>query len=60
MKAYVGRIRHFNVDGALLMTFDPEDFLLLGMVNTVHVKKVQMNANESLDQLIYGRGVLIH
>lgn len=40
LKRYVSRVRHFNVDGALLMTFDPEDFELLGMTNTVHVKKV--------------------
>ncbi|CAM9649071.1 unnamed protein product [Scytosiphon promiscuus] len=30
LKRFAPRLRHFNVDGALLMTFDPEDFLLLG------------------------------
>eukprot|EP00903_Cladosiphon_okamuranus_P014599 g13538.t1 len=37
------RVRHFNVDGALLMTFDPEDFLLLGQADSVNAKKILLN-----------------
>lgn len=40
LKRLAPRLRHFNVDGALLMTFDPEDFLLLGQTDPVNAKKV--------------------
>ena len=35
------RIRQFNIDGALLMTFDLEDFLLLGHADSVNAKRVR-------------------
>lgn len=41
LKRYTPRFRYFNVDGALLMTFDPDDFRLLGVKNPVLVKKVR-------------------
>ncbi|CAM9665584.1 unnamed protein product, partial [Hapterophycus canaliculatus] len=40
LKRFAPRLRHFNVDGALLMTFDPEDFLLLGEADPINAKKV--------------------
>ncbi|CAM9361288.1 unnamed protein product, partial [Discosporangium mesarthrocarpum] len=40
LRVHAGKFRKFNIDGALLMTFDPEDFQLLGISNTVQVKKV--------------------
>lgn len=40
LKRLMPRIRHFKVDGALLMTFDPEDFMILGRIDSVHTKKV--------------------
>lgn len=40
LKRFAPRLRRYNVDGALLMTFDPEDFLLLGKADSVNTKKV--------------------
>lgn len=40
LKRFAPKLRHFHVDGALLMTFDPEDFLLLGQADSVNAKKV--------------------
>eukprot|EP00904_Undaria_pinnatifida_P006239 jgi/Undpi1/2745/HiC_scaffold_14.g06123.m1 len=40
LKRFAPRLRRYNVDGALLMTFDPEDFLLLGQADSVNTKKV--------------------
>ncbi|CAN0133005.1 unnamed protein product, partial [Laminaria digitata] len=40
LKRFVPRLRRYNVDGALLMTFDPEDFLLLGEADSVNTKKI--------------------
>lgn len=40
LRRYAQQIRRFGVDGALLMTLDPEDYRLLGVTNPVHVKKV--------------------
>ncbi|CAM9693777.1 unnamed protein product [Ascophyllum nodosum] len=37
------RIRQFNIDGALLMTFDLEDFLLLGHADSVNAKRILLN-----------------
>lgn len=47
LKRLTPRLRHFNVDGALLMTFDPEDFLLLGQADSVNAKKVTNVLNGS-------------
>lgn len=40
LERLVPRVRHFRVDGALLLTFDPEDLMILGRVDPVHMKKV--------------------
>lgn len=40
LERLVPRVRHFRVDGALLLTFDPEDLMILGRVDPVHTKKV--------------------
>jgi SAM domain (Sterile alpha motif) len=37
---YSAAFRHCNIDGALLLTLDTEDFVSLGMLNTVHVKRL--------------------
>ncbi|CAM9347272.1 unnamed protein product [Ectocarpus fasciculatus] len=43
LKRFAPKLRHFHVDGALLMTFDPEDFLLLGQADSVNAKKILLN-----------------
>ncbi|CAM9593047.1 unnamed protein product, partial [Choristocarpus tenellus] len=40
LRRYAAKFHHFNVDGALFMTFEPEDFQLLGMTNSLCVKKL--------------------
>jgi SAM domain (Sterile alpha motif) len=37
---YSAAFRRCNIDGALLLTLDTEDLVSLGMLNTVHVKRL--------------------
>ncbi|CAM9280015.1 unnamed protein product [Chrysoparadoxa australica] len=40
LKRHVASFRKYNVDGALLLTFDPEDFECLGVLDPIHIKKI--------------------
>jgi hypothetical protein len=40
LKEHTSTFRRFDVDGALLLTFDPEDLQLMGMTNSLHIKKI--------------------